>query len=434
MMRLTFTSLRFRLICYFSLFALSLASIYAFILWGTMMLSEDEIYADQVNRELKTQLAYFQKHQTLNKNPPRDIYVIRGKQIKNHFSAPQLIELSIGTHEINHQDYRSLHIAIAELPGLKERIYVLTDVGDIDSSEFVQTFYLLVLSTTLGVIILGLICGRFLGIRIVKPMEELEKRIKKLSEANSNPELHHCEEIPSFGELQSFGQDEVGRLAMAFACANERNQQFLQREKRFTHDVSHELRTPIAIIQGALEVLLIQPHNAHAMARIERANKEMAELIETFLILGREQHNNNKQTSFPASPIIRSVMSKLQKTHIGFSLPTNLYIEGELQLNAMPQVFSVLVRNILDNAYRHTLTGKIDITLTNNSITITDTGEGIPTEIQHQFGQAYISGASDIGLGLSIVQRICNQYGWQVNIVSRLGQGTSICVSIKELR
>ncbi len=67
---------------------------------------------------------------------------------------------------------------------------------------------------------------------------------------------------------------------------------------------------------------------------------------------------------------------------------------------------------------------------TRKSLTIADTGEGIPkTDLPHVFDRSYTTKKGGTGLGLNLVKRICDRFNWRISINSDSGQGTEVKVS-----
>jgi two-component system OmpR family sensor kinase len=94
------------------------------------------------------------------------------------------------------------------------------------------------------------------------------------------------------------------------------------------------------------------------------------------------------------------------------------------QVAAEPLMVEVLIRNLVDNAVRHTARGgRIDISLRANeeaSLTIEDTGPGIPAEDIDRIFEPFFRGSGHLGdgsgLGLSIVKRIVDSLGGTVTV------------------
>jgi signal transduction histidine kinase len=67
-----------------------------------------------------------------------------------------------------------------------------------------------------------------------------------------------------------------------------------------------------------------------------------------------------------------------------------------------------------------------------HSLTVSDTGKGIPGDVVEQvfirhFRDMTSEGA---GIGLSLVKRICDRYGWQVRLESSEDRGTTVAVRV----
>jgi len=95
-------------------------------------------------------------------------------------------------------------------------------------------------------------------------------------------------------------------------------------------------------------------------------------------------------------------------------------------------VLSVLLGNLLRNACHYTDEGSVTVTLRRGSIVITDTGIGMcPDELAKVFEPFFRGGdmrSGGQGIGLSIVRRLSERYGWPVSIESEPGHGTTATI------
>jgi signal transduction histidine kinase len=111
-------------------------------------------------------------------------------------------------------------------------------------------------------------------------------------------------------------------------------------------------------------------------------------------------------------------------------------VPADTMVDADASLLGLLLDNLISNAVRYTSHGSITIDFHDGALTVADTGSGIAPEHQaHVFDRHYR--ASDIpggmGLGLSIVERICQAHGWQCRIDSNAiagdpRQGTCVTV------
>lgn len=115
--------------------------------------------------------------------------------------------------------------------------------------------------------------------------------------------------------------------------------------------------------------------------------------------------------------------------------PTNVIVESD------PVLFGRIIRNFIDNAIKYTEHGSItlsEVVVDNTlSISITDTGMGIPTHEQdkifneyHQIGNQRRNRNEGIGLGLSIVKRMADLLKHEISMSSELGQGSVFTVTV----
>jgi signal transduction histidine kinase len=101
-------------------------------------------------------------------------------------------------------------------------------------------------------------------------------------------------------------------------------------------------------------------------------------------------------------------------------------------LHAPPRVMHVVIANLLRNACNYTDQGRIEVIVETDCVQVRDTGIGMGREsLQRAFEAFYRADESrpqGIGLGLSIVSRLCERFGWKVELDSTPGQGTTATV------
>jgi signal transduction histidine kinase len=80
---------------------------------------------------------------------------------------------------------------------------------------------------------------------------------------------------------------------------------------------------------------------------------------------------------------------------------------------------------------RYTNRGRIRVSYDAPRVIVSDSGVGIAPEHQPQLFERYFRGESTpdgLGLGLAIVRRICDDFGWKVEVQSRPGAGSTFTV------
>jgi two-component system sensor histidine kinase SenX3 len=118
---------------------------------------------------------------------------------------------------------------------------------------------------------------------------------------------------------------------------------------------------------------------------------------------------------------------------------------GPVQVSGSRRDVAIAVRNLLDNAVRHTPAGgliKTELTAVNGDalLRITDTGEGIPTrdldrvfERFYRVDSARARATGGTGLGLAIVKHVIESHGGSVEVESELGVGSTFVVHLPVL-
>jgi signal transduction histidine kinase len=158
----------------------------------------------------------------------------------------------------------------------------------------------------------------------------------------------------------------------------------------------------------------------------------MNNLIDVFLMLARESQLSQDETAhaWPLEPVIREILDGREEDLKHKGLAVELQANGHPQIRAPRAVLIVVFSNLLGNAIAYTKHGGIRITLDEQGATVEDTGVGIAEKDEaHIFRRAYRSresAAQGRGLGLAIVQRLCQRCGWRIRFDSTEGQGTRI--------
>ncbi len=243
------------------------------------------------------------------------------------------------------------------------------------------------------------------------------------------------------------GKGELGELARSFdSMAND-----LERTERLRRnmiaDVAHELRTPLSNLKGYLEAIsdgVIKPDKKTIRSLNEEASSLshlVADLQELSLADAGELKIVTKSENIIS--LINETLNSLQPKAVEKGLKLIADLPEELPLlNIDAQRIKQVLNNLIENAIAHTgKGGKVTATASkrNNivSISITDTGEGIPSEeLQLIFERFYridksrarTTGGS--GLGLTIAKRLVEVHGGTISVKSQLGKGSSFSFTL----
>ncbi len=302
-----------------------------------------------------------------------------------------------------------LHVAVIPSSNQQPNAFVVFDVAGIEAASSEDWWLLLVITGVVGTFgVLGFGLGVVVMRRAVAPVAELAKAVADI-------DLEHLS-AEDYKRIESgrFGDDEVGVLAGAIEKTLERISAFVARERDFTSSASHELRTPITVITGALELLEhseLSAADTQALDRVRRATLDMKTTIEMFLCLAREKDAGLYEAYFLVTPLVRQAID-LQRHLLSRKL-----VDVEIEHLDNPsvcghqQAFAIAVNNLVRNAFEHTHTGQgpISILIKERELLITNqlhqAGDGLCALTEASSTHGY-------GLGLGIVQRLCERNGW----------------------
>lgn len=237
------------------------------------------------------------------------------------------------------------------------------------------------------------------------------------------------------GRTGSDPDGDVETLARALHAFASRIEEFVERERNFTRDASHELRSPLTVIKVASEVLQeeeLTPFALRTLARIERSARDMEALMEALLLLARESDTGLPEEEFLANDIVREEVERAQPLVAGRPIVLRCDEQGSFLLNASPRVFAVMVGNLVRNACLYTEHGEVCASIGADFVQVQDSGIGMSDEEVAQAFQAYFRGgrskSGGHGVGLTIVKRLSDRFGWPVEIKSELGIGTTVTI------
>lgn len=296
---------------------------------------------------------------------------------------------------------------------------LVQDQQDFEARE--QLLFEVVLACFLASLLIAWGLGSLLANRVMAPVSLLANEVRSGARHKDGQRL-----------ARNYADDEVGRLASAFDTTFEQLRRALEREKMFTGDVSHELRTPLMVIGSSCELLVqssgLTPKQREQLERIHRASAEMLELVNTLLMLAREWGNGSEWEKSIALSAVAAEQSDIwgnQFAERGIDYSCSV---EEPDSGSYPATFlRTVMSNLLRNALHYTEQGTVTLVLFRGGFRVEDTGPGIAPEQQSQLFQPFQRGSrargEGLGLGLSLVKRICEHQGWSVTMLPAQPRG-----------
>ena len=296
--------------------------------------------------------------------------------------------------------------------------------------ETTSRIYWLSITTFILVVIIGGMCTYFVVNNALIPIVELNKNIKKINEDNLTSNLSVKGPNDEIKELTISFNKMIAKLENAFAS-----------QKRFNSSVAHELKTPLAVIKTNIDVLKSSNCKSleeydKTLAVVEKSILKMNLIIETLLDIIR-QENAPLNEIVSIDEILEDIVDDLSiiANKKNIKLKLNSYnIKNKIKGNEI-----MLYRafyNVIENSIKYNkINGSIDILcyqdLNTIEVKVIDTGSGIKEEDYDEIFKPFYRceginsySKNGIGLGLSLTQSVIKLHGGEINVKSKLNEGT----------
>lgn len=404
-----------RIVIAFVLMTVVVSGVFSLSIVGIVHFIEDHLVSEEMRRELEIVL----REDIGNARPPR-------LDAATHFYAsdlpdypipPRYARLRPGFSEYVDGD-EAYYVYIRENNG--QRQLLVQEQHEFEARE--QVLFNVVFAGFLLSVALAWGLGLAIARKVIEPVRRLARDVRAMD--------------PMQGPVQplapAYADDEVGRLAIEFDAAFGAVQASLDRERLFTADVSHELRTPLMIVSTSCELLQetgMTVAQREQVARVARAADGMRDLVEIFLQLARDKTQQTVAGPLATLGTIARDQADLWRPFFEAKSLSFEYSESEgdaERYNAT--LLQAVMSNLLRNALHYTETGVVRLAAQARCFTVEDTGAGIPADQQERIFQPFVRGSAargeGLGLGLSLVKRICESQGWHIT-VTELGTGGS---------
>ena len=228
-------------------------------------------------------------------------------------------------------------------------------------------------------------------IRSLKPLKELQQKIQKVSDGDLSI------------SLKSSKSDEIGDVSNAFDDALRKLESLIESRQLFLRTIMHELNTPIA--KGKILNTFIEDDKLHA--GYDRVFDRLELIVQEFSKIEQMLSSNYKLNIAPYNAI-DLIENSLELMIIDDEVLENsidIVEESPLIIYTDFALFSLALKNLIDNGVKYSSDMKVHIIISKNSISIISNGERFTNDIERYF-KPFNPKGKGLGLGLYIVHTV----------------------------
>jgi signal transduction histidine kinase len=341
---------------------------------------------------------------------PITIGKIQIKRQEQGFQIPDLLKDTV-LYEKNENlyiPYRFLQFSTT-IHGNSYKISVYRSMLEAESliEQIVKTMMLMMFAFILALFFLN----RFFFKRIWDEFFSTLNRVKNYN-IHDEPLLNL-----SFSEVEEFQQ-----LNEVFEKLTERIHRDYRNLKEFTENVSHEIQTPLSIMHSKIELLLQHPgytdEQIAQISKLSEAVNRLSNINKVFILLTRIENNQFPELSkVHLKERIEYHLENFKEIAEAKNIKISRNLDVDFTTNINTGLADILIINLLKNAIRHNFdNGVLIVNLFGNSFQVINTGpkHDIPTDqLFNRFVKTH-KNVESIGLGLALVKKICELYGFDV--------------------
>lgn len=295
---------------------------------------------------------------------------------------------------------------------IKGKPYMLTiQMSLVDNDQLVLVISL-VQTALIVLLIAGLLfINRSLSRKIWKPFYATLNQLKAYELDKSKTIEPEITNIIEFDDLNK-----------TVSSLTDRTRKVYLEQKEFIENASHELQTPLAIFHGKLDLLMQSPTlseaDAATLSELESTAKRMSRLNKNLLLLSKidnEQFIDKEEVDL--DKLVLDLLTNLRPVAELDHIPI-AYNASVCMLNCSRALIEVLLTNLFHNAIRHNIPhGKVVVELKEQTLQVSNTCPPLKMSPEKMFERFSKENGSinSTGLGLSIVRKICDTCGYELN-------------------
>jgi len=294
----------------------------------------------------------------------------------------------------------------------------------------------------LGTLAIFPLVGYQIARRGIRPVREMARTARHISSTNLHERIQP-EGYPS----------ELASLAATFNQTLDGLEESFERISRFSADIAHDLRTPVNNIRGEAEVALARARSVDEYREVLGSCLEeavrLSDLISDLLFLARAESPlaHLRRESVDVGELLSGIREYYEAPAADRGVSLSTVVPHEPVIAQLDRtLLQRAVGNLVSNALAHTPAGKsvvlgASVEPAAVRIEVSDAGVGIPPEALPRVFDRFFrvdesrsQASGGTGLGLAIVQSIMQLHGGNVEIASKVGQGTQVTLTLPVCR
>jgi signal transduction histidine kinase len=239
-------------------------------------------------------------------------------------------------------------------------------------------------------------------------------------------------------QVAESGPRDLRSVARAFNQMSARLKASDEQRRGFLAELAHEFRTPLTVIRGQAEAIAdgVYPGDSAHLSPILDATETLDRLVEDLRTLVLTDagnlvlHKEPTDVGALAADTVESFKTQAEAAQVTLTAEV---ADNLPPVEIDPARIRSVLGNLLSNAIRHTPAGgSVEVAAGGSgdevTVTVADTGQGIPPELLPHVFERFVKGADSpgSGLGLAIAHDIVSAHGGKLEIESAVGSGTSI--------
>ncbi|MFL5729317.1 MAG: sensor histidine kinase [Cytophagaceae bacterium] len=274
-----------------------------------------------------------------------------------------------------------------------------------ESTDFAEAIAAIMVLILLFLLLLLFFGQRWVLRKIWKPFYEIIDQMRNYEIGKSAAVDFPATDIKEFKELEIILKGMIARIYQDYS-----------KLKEFTENVSHEIQTPLAVIKSKLELISqsdLSEEQSVLVNNCFQSITRLSKLNEALVLLSRIDNDQFSQEGYVEFTDILLAKLEYYKELIDLKkIKVDVHIDSRIEKKMNFMLADILIDNLLTNAIKHNLEGgNIRIQAEPNRLMISNSGNPLEEKPEIFFKRFSKFNSGSMGLGLSIVEKICQING-----------------------